>query len=54
MHRLKQKKVSNYKKHDDCEEIFFILEGGGKFKIENKEFAVGQNDCIIVEKGGVL
>lgn len=38
-------------KHDDCEEIFFIIEGGGVFKINDNEFIVGPNDCIIVEKG---
>jgi mannose-6-phosphate isomerase-like protein (cupin superfamily) len=37
-------------KHDDCEEIFFILEGGGEFIVENKKYQVGPNDCIIIEK----
>jgi len=38
-------------KHDDCEEIFFILEGGGEFVVEKKKYPVGPNDCIIIEKG---
>jgi mannose-6-phosphate isomerase-like protein (cupin superfamily) len=40
-------------KHDDCEEIFFIIEGGGEFKVDNNKFIVGPNDCIIIEKGEV-
>ena len=37
-------------KHDDCEEIFFILEGGGEFFVGKKKYQVGPNDCIIIEK----
>ena len=38
-------------KHDDCEELYFFLEGKGEMKINDKTFEVKKNDFVVVEKG---
>ncbi len=38
-------------KHDDCEELYFFLEGEGKMKINDNEFFVKKGDFIVVEIG---
>jgi len=38
-------------KHDDCEELYFFLEGKGKMIINDKIFEVKKNDFIVVEIG---
>jgi mannose-6-phosphate isomerase-like protein (cupin superfamily) len=38
-------------KHDDCEELYFFLEGKGKMIINDKIFEVKKNDFIVVEVG---
>jgi mannose-6-phosphate isomerase-like protein (cupin superfamily) len=38
-------------KHDDCEELYFFLEGNGVMKINEKEFEVKKDDFIVVEVG---
>jgi mannose-6-phosphate isomerase-like protein (cupin superfamily) len=38
-------------KHDDCEELYFFLEGKGVMKINEKELAVKKDDFIVVEVG---
>ncbi len=38
-------------KHDDCEELYFFLQGKGVMKIDEKEFVVEKEDFIVVEKG---
>lgn len=37
-------------KHDDCEELYFFLEGKGLMKINKKEFKVKKGDFVVVEK----
>lgn len=37
--------------HDDCEELYFFLQGKGIMKIDNKKFPVKKGDFIVVEKG---
>lgn len=37
-------------KHDDCEELYFFLEGKGLMKIDDKEFEVKKDDFVVVEK----
>jgi len=36
-------------KHDDCEELYFFLQGEGLMKINDKEFKVKKDDFVIVE-----
>lgn len=38
-------------KHDDCEELYFFLEGKGMMKSDEKEFIVEKGDFVVVEKG---
>ncbi len=38
-------------KHDDCEELYFFLEGEGKMRINDNEFIVKKGDFIVVEVG---
>jgi len=38
-------------KHDDCEELYFFLEGKGEMKINDKIFEVKKNDFVVVELG---
>lgn len=37
-------------KHNDCEELYFFLQGKGLMKINENEFEVKKNDFIVVEK----
>lgn len=41
----------NPHKHNDCEELYFFLEGKGVMKIDEKEFQVEKGDFVVVEKG---
>ena len=36
-------------KHDDCEELYFFLQGQGLMKINDKEFKVKKDDFVVVE-----
>jgi mannose-6-phosphate isomerase-like protein (cupin superfamily) len=38
-------------KHDDCEELYFFLEGKGKMRINDRIFEVKKNDFVVVEVG---
>lgn len=38
-------------KHDDCEELYFFIDGKGIMKINEKEFEVKKNDFVVVEVG---
>lgn len=38
-------------KHDDCEEIYFFLQGKGLMRINKKEFVVKKGDFVVVEVG---
>lgn len=38
-------------KHDDCEELYFFLEGKGVMKINEKEYIVKKGDFLIIEIG---
>lgn len=38
-------------KHNDCEELYFFLEGEGEMKIDNKTFSVKKGDFVVIEKG---
>ena len=38
-------------KHNDCEELYFFLEGKGEMKIDDKIFTVKKNDFVVVEVG---
>jgi len=35
--------------HEDCEEIYYFLEGKGEMKINKKIFKVRKGDCIVID-----
>lgn len=37
--------------HDDCEEVYYFLEGTGIMKIDDKDIAVRSGMCLLVDVG---
>lgn len=48
---LEPKKSFPPHKHDDCEEIYYFLEGEGEMKVAGQRFNVKTGDCVVVEEG---
>ena len=51
--RFRSGQVADVHAHDDMYEVFFVEEGEGIIRVENKEYRLERGVCIVVEPGEV-
>ncbi len=51
--RLRAGQVAGAHAHEDMYEIFFVEEGNGVIRVENKEYRLEKGVCSVVEPGEV-